>query len=207
MFIHPPVCLVWHKLKCWTLCTKFSTKFFDACLAGRYNWPLLFYSTVSGLDWGWRLQSQGKEKPVGFFFSNTSQLIWIKFYVVLQQLNCLILLQREISVIEENIWSFTDCVWKLYHWHALIQMYEPTLFRLGLMIGTTELYICLLIWVTLAVIQGLIDVRKQNLMHQLSSKVLDPFGWTFQSCWEILVWGTFYSLYHCWSIMKGEICT
>ena len=48
-------------------------------------------------------------------------------------------------------------------------MFKLILFMLGLMINTTELYIRILEWVRLTVIQGHIGVKKQKLLRYLTN--------------------------------------
>ena len=69
----------------WTLRAMFNTKLVSylACLQA----PLTdhFYTTFSDLDLSWGSQSQRKAKPVGFIFSHTFQLIWMKSDIVSKQ--------------------------------------------------------------------------------------------------------------------------
>ena len=47
-----------------------------------------------------------------------------------------------------------------------------------MVIEITELYILILVCVTLTLFQGHGDARKQKLLCQLSPKVRNGFGWT-----------------------------
>ena len=78
------------------------------------------------------------------------------------KLNILRQLLTEIYGIKGNNCCFTDCIKKKkkkLRWHAF-ENYEPMWFKLGLEIDTTELYILILVYVTLILIQGHRNARK-----------------------------------------------
>ena len=43
-----------------------------------------------------------------------------------------------------------------------LDVYEPVFFKLGMVTGTIELYILVLVWMTLTLIQGRRDARNQK---------------------------------------------
>ena len=74
-------------------------------------------------------------------------------------------------------------------------------FTLGLMIDSTELLI--LVQLTLTLIQGHMSGRKQKILHHLSHKVFNQFGYNLVYCWDLLVWWNSYSFYFIHAIFKG----
>ena len=54
-------------------------------------------------------------------------------------------------------------------------VYESIWFKLGVMIGTIVLYITMLVWLTLTLIQGRRSGRKRNLLCQSFRKVFNQF--------------------------------
>ena len=96
----------------------------------------------------------------------------MKFDVEWKQfkLNILMLLSIENCVTEGKNWCFTKCVRKSYmglHLHRC----KPISLKLGMMIVTTVLFILIPVWITLTFIQVDRDMKKQNLLHQLSGKL------------------------------------
>ena len=69
------------------------------------------------------------------------------------------------------------------HWHT---------FRYSWANFSADLFVFILVWVTLTFIQGHSGTRRQKLLDQLSHKVLCWFLWKLVSCWDILVcWNSF----------------
>ena len=62
-------------------------------------------------------------------------------------------------------------------------IYELTWFKLGLIIpDTSKLHLFKLVCVTLSFVQGHGDARKEQLLSQLSPKVVNGFGWDLTCC-------------------------
>ena len=55
-------------------------------------------------------------------------------------------------------------------------------FKVGVMIGTVQFYIVILVLLTLALVQGDRSVRKQQLLCLLSCKVFNRFEWNVVYC-------------------------
>ena len=74
------------------------------------------------------------------------------------------------------------------------------------MIDTIVLYILILIFLTLTLIQGNRSARKQKLLPQIFHKVFNWFEWNFVYWWGLLVWWTSYSFHFFHSVLnfKGE---
>ena len=78
--------LEWNFLYCWTLCTKFSNSFFSTCCTSRHQWPV---TNLFHFQWPWsscRSLGQWKTKHVVVSFLHTSDLIRMRFCVVLNQI-------------------------------------------------------------------------------------------------------------------------
>ena len=56
-------------------------------------------------------------------------------------------------------------------------------FKLGMMIDTIVNYILILVLITLTMIQGHRNERKQTLLCQLSYKVFNGILYTVETCW------------------------
>ena len=54
------------------------------------------------------------------------------------------------------------------------------------------LYILILVWSTLTVVQGHRNARKQKLVCQLSHKVFSHCEWNLLYCWGLLLWWAWY---------------
>ena len=84
--------------------------------AYRHHWPLLFYTIVSDLDFGFWSEGQWKANHVRLIFLLSFQLFQIKFNIIKQfKLNMLILCYNEICVIEGET--------KLFHLLCLKRKY------------------------------------------------------------------------------------
>ena len=107
-------------------------------LCSRHHWLLSFYTTFSGLCLSRVSNGQqkkpkqtNKKKHVGFIFSHSFQVNWIKWSVVMKQfkLNILILLLSDSYWFKGNncwfadcqkthssfrFWAFTKCFWFFY---------------------------------------------------------------------------------------------
>ena len=94
----------------------------------------------------------------------------------------------EIFVVSGNKCWFTHCIIIFFNFGKHSDVYELFCFKLPLVVGTTELYILILAFVTLTLTEGNRDVRKQNHLQQLSHKVWNGFGWNLISCCDLLVW-------------------
>ena len=132
------------------------------CDAYKHCWLLPFYTIFTDLNQG--SQGKHKAKPVGFIFPHTFHMIKMRYDLAMTQfkLNILRQLLTEIYGIKGNNCCFTDCIkqkTKKLRWHAF-ENYEPMWFKLGLEIDTTELYILILVYVTLILIQGHRNARK-----------------------------------------------
>ena len=125
---HLPV-LLGKSLKCWTLSTNYSTKIFHTSHAFWQHWPLPFHTTFRGL--GLESQGQQKAKHLVFIFLHTSQLIRMKFNVMLEQfkLNSLILPQNIFFLNWRN-----NCCCAVFRIGIYLDVYRLILFRLGQMI-------------------------------------------------------------------------
>ena len=124
-------------------------------------------------------------KPIGFIFLHTFQLIRIIFDMVLKlfKLNILILFSSEVLQNEgNNYWLHKKKCSIGMH----LDIYESICFELDKMIDTIELYIFILIYLTLALIQGHGSVRKEKLLYQLYHTIFNQFGWKFVYCWDLL---------------------
>ena len=69
-------------------------------------------------------------------------------------------------------------------------VYEWIWFRLGMMIDTVQLYIMILVLLTLTLIQSHRSARKQKPIHQLSHKVFSWCRWNLVYFQDMLVWRT-----------------
>ena len=69
-------------------------------------------------------------------------------------------------------------------------IHESIWVKLGIMIVAVELYILMLILLTLTFIQGHRSAKKQKPLHQLSHKVFSWFEWNYG---DLFVWWTSYS--------------
>ena len=57
----------------------------NSFIPAKHHWTLPVHTTCRGIDFGWGSQDQWKAKPFGFMFLYTSQLISMKFDVVLKR--------------------------------------------------------------------------------------------------------------------------
>ena len=77
----------------------------------------------------------------------------------------------KIYVIEENNFYYTDCI-KNMNIGMHLDVYEPLWFKLGMMMGVTELYILILVYLTFTFVQGHYNAGKRTLLRYLCQKVL-----------------------------------
>ena len=75
------------------------------------------------------------------------------------------------------------------------EVYESVWSKLGMIIDTVALYILILLWLALTLIQGHRSARKQKLLPQLSHKVFNQFESLWMYYWDLFVWWTLYSFY------------
>ena len=147
----------------------------------------------------------GKQKPLGFVFLYTFhpdvlKVVWCwtssssAFWFFSWMRVCR---SREIAAV-----LLTSSKTIIIGMHSNI--YEPNHSKLGSMIDSTELYILKLVQVTLTLIQGHRDVRKQKLLGLLSHKALNGFRRRLMRCWDLLVWWSSYLVYLVWSIFKAD---
>ena len=193
----------------WTLCSKFSTRFFHTCHAYRHADFVHFIQscTLSDVDLCW-VEGEGGHKV------STKQNVLASFYHLFFNWSGWHL-----------IWwwnSFTSCY---YFWTTFVEsrettaallcskswpvgmhldIYEPILFKCALMIDSRECYISILVSVVLTFIEGSRDARKQKLLWQLSHKAMNRFLCNSACCWNLSVLWTSYSFYLVWSVVKGE---
>ena len=110
LFVWMAGCLAWQKLLYWTWYTNPSNKCVHTCHAYRQP-PYILYQ----FQWPWPCWgSQGhcRTKLLGFIFSHTFELIWMKFNVAFKQFKLkilILLLLREICWIKRSSCCFTDC--------------------------------------------------------------------------------------------------
>ena len=135
------------------LCGNFCTKFFHFCHAYRHYWLLPLYTFFKWL-WPWQ----------GFTRSAQNKTCWLLFYQALQ----LIRMKSNVAI-SNSSWTFWYQFWlRLNEWKEITaaQIIAKNFkigmdsniqwirFKLNLMIDSTELYTLILVWVTLALIQG-----------------------------------------------------
>ena len=143
---------------------------------------LPFDTTFS--DLGLSLGSQGLQKtePIGF---STQDEIWYGVEVFqVEHLDTTFEWDKGNNYFTDRIKNFSVGI------HS--DIYESIWFKLGLMTDTVELYILILVLLTLTLIQGHRSARKQKLWRQLSHKVflggrVGWFGWNLVYCWDLLV--------------------
>ena len=154
-----------------------------------------YYTTFTDLDLAWGSQGHCVPKPVGFIFSHTFHLIRMKSDVVMKQFEQHIwrLLLSKIYWKKGNEFCSTNCIKKTFNVSVYLDIYKSVWCRIGLMIDTVVLYIFILVYLTLTVIQGHRFSRKQKLLCQLFHKIFNWFEWNMVYCWDLLVWWTSYS--------------
>ena len=163
-----------------------STENFHTCHAYRYNLVLPFHFMFTDLDLTFGSQGQHEAKPVSFIFSHTFHLIKLKFDVVIKQfmLNIVKVLLSKICRNKGNNCCCTGYVKRIYTFGrlhiSLIQIWSDDRYCCTLHVDTR----------TLTLMQGHRSVSQQNLLHQLSHKILNRFEWNLVYFWDLLAWWT-----------------
>ena len=67
--------------------------------------------------------------------------------------------------------------WKNFSIGMHLNIYESIWFKLSMMIGTIDLYILILVFLTLTFIQGHRSARKQKFLGNYLTKIFNEFGW------------------------------
>ena len=129
--------------------------------------------TLSGLDFGWGSQDQWKENMLASFSQSllnwsveqpTNNNMWTdqdKIWCGDKQfnVNILLLLWNEV-MFPRLITAALLTVSKDRNVGIHPYIYEPVLFKLSIMIDTTEIHILLPMWVTLTLFQGMLGAGK-----------------------------------------------
>ena len=96
------------------------------------------------------------------------------------------------------------------HWHAF-GIDKLILFKLSTLIDASELYVLMLVWVTLTLIQGHRGTKQQKLLCQLFHNISGWFKWNLICYWDMLVWWTSYFIFNhltgkkpCWTDLEGN---
>ena len=156
---------------------KLFNQFFHTCHAYKHHWLQPFYSPFTNLDIAWRSKDQCKENLMASFsrtlfnwsgwnfiwcWSKSSWTSWYYFWATFKG-------TREITAV---LWTVS----KTFQVGMLSDVYEWIWLQLGVMIDTVVLYMLILVWLTLTLIQYHRGVIKQKFLHQLISQ-------SFQLIW------------------------
>ena len=156
----------------------------------RHYGPLHVYPIFSGIGHGWRLKGQWKTKKVfGFFFSHTflhlsglnlmwcsSSLNWTSwYYSSVRSVYC----SKKKKKVNEGMHS------------GIHELISP---MLSMMIDSTALDMFILVWLTLTLTESFRSVKKQQLLCQLSQKVLRRFWRNLVCCWDLFFWRSSFSI-------------
>ena len=115
--------------------------------------------------WAWLGVTISGEQTQLASCSHTTKWDEVWCYNAKQLKSILALLLSSSYIVQGNNCCSTDCMkkcWLFHDMHSVI--YELIWFKLGMMVDTTEVYILILVWVTLTSIRGHRDVRK--FLHQ-----------------------------------------
>ena len=147
-----------------------------------FVYPINFYNSILltlalTLPGGHRVSI----KPVGFIFSLDFLPNLMKFGMVMKPLSLNFLRHYFLSEgggIREMTAGLLSACKKDMHSDS----YKSMWFKLSVMIDVAEFYVLIFYYLSLTLIQGHRDARKQKLLHKLFPQVINGFGWNFVLC-------------------------
>ena len=139
---------------------------------------LHFDANLIDLDVDSRSQNYKKAETSAPNILQSFQSMWIEFDLHLKLIAVmkLMLISSCPFSIQGGESYLSDFVKKTFNICFCLDIYRPNFFKLGLMIGTSALYILISVWMILTFIQGHNCARNQKLMCPIPQLIGKKFG-------------------------------